>query len=729
VDESIHASAVSAQGDSFKACSESGATVEVCQNMTKLILDAKELKAGTEVTENDVRDMTEEGAALDTTDFAAACTQAQDGGEAGACSGEKLYISSEASKGVPLTSISRRAKSSATKQGQQMVKGITKMTQEAQEACATGDTKPSVDDPDFVTCVKDEAGDQMKNVRSEGGTRTVANADKRLAVDMDEAKTKQVGSYLKATGYSASSLEQMKTMDIPKMGNSTDLTNSLLKLKADVYRSVKDCVNKTACKEAAIEMSKKFGGDKMQSREDQSMNSKREATEVHMACKDGGGSNSVCTAEAKEAFVQAGGKSADWDSFDANSAPGTVKQLVETSSIGKRQGKATKIFYQRALSVELDAQAACSTIDDASTKTKMSDEFTKALEVPESELAGLSVSFQDKTDSSDGASCTLRFKAKAPKVTNDTKFEVAAKLLDGAVKAQTTRRAEVATSTYAAQETTECPETGCILAAETDTPTSSPTFAAGQTATPTAAPTIPEGGVTIEQVFAFSTLLLSDWTTDVQAVYETGFGINIGIYDETAKAFKTGCSVSSSASRRGLSVSFKAVASAEHASTAKAAAATSDATAMVANIAKASTHLGKTVPIPSAASVTAQAAVTQTAPSSSSSSGGLSTVVIVVIIVVAVLLVVVAIGVGIFFAMSKTTAPAPEDPVKPTKTDEVPAEVGVEPGDSTTLEVVDSAPTIEMEKVSEPEQEQEPEPLMLPVGSAADAGTPARRCC
>merc|ERR1712232_452296 len=56
----------------------------------------------------------------------------------------------------------------------------------------------------------------------------------------------------------------------------------------------------------------------------------------------------------------------------------------------------------------------------------------------------------------------------------------------------------------------------------------------------------------------FANLQAGDYTGKVKETYEVGYGIALGIYNTTAKAYKFGCSVTSSIkARRSVTVEFK----------------------------------------------------------------------------------------------------------------------------------------------------------------------------
>merc|ERR1711988_1260536 len=88
--------------------------------------------------------------------------------------------------------------------------------------------------------------------------------------------------------------------------------------------------------------------------------------------------------------------------------------------------------------------------------------------------------------------------------------------------------------------------------ADADTPSLAPTMA------PTTTATVVTQTVTIsEDVIAN----VDAYTGDVKDVFETGYAIAIGIYDDTSNEYEAGCSVDSTASaarRAGVAIEFTA---------------------------------------------------------------------------------------------------------------------------------------------------------------------------
>lgn len=120
----------------------------------------------------------------------------------------------------------------------------------------------------------------------------------------------------------------------------------------------------------------------------------------------------------------------------------------------------------------------------------------------------------------------------------------------------------------------------------------------------------------IVQEVSFTKIAAADWKGDVKAVYETGYGISLAIYDTAAKKYKTGCSVSSQATaarRAGVKVAFTASVenSLASAATISSKALASNPGTLVAAVQTAITTLGKasTVTAPSVADVSVAAPV------------------------------------------------------------------------------------------------------------------------
>lgn len=118
----------------------------------------------------------------------------------------------------------------------------------------------------------------------------------------------------------------------------------------------------------------------------------------------------------------------------------------------------------------------------------------------------------------------------------------------------------------------------------------------------TVVPPVPISTAVSKQM-TFNALSIADWSGDTKHVYEWGFGIGIGIYDVSAKAYKPGCSVTSTASRRAISVAFTAQVSAALATAATQAATTLTAAEMANSIQSANTALNKTVAVPNATDI------------------------------------------------------------------------------------------------------------------------------
>jgi len=177
------------------------------------------------------------------------------------------------------------------------------------------------------------------------------------------------------------------------------------------------------------------------------------------------------------------------------------------------------------------------------------------------------------------------------------------------------------------------PTTTPIAPTPTTTPTLSPIPPA--LPTPTPAPALP---VTTSSDVTFDGLSATDWVGE-RTVYETGYAIGLGIYDEVANTYLEGCSVQSTiASRRALSVVFSATYPASISTSVQSLVQTLTASTFALSISKANAALGTSVTVPSISQMTT------TSSTSNGSDSGLSTG---VIIGIAVGGAVVLVGVGI----------------------------------------------------------------------------------
>jgi len=142
--------------------------------------------------------------------------------------------------------------------------------------------------------------------------------------------------------------------------------------------------------------------------------------------------------------------------------------------------------------------------------------------------------------------CRIKYETTIPDATADDKIETVAKAIsEKTMTGTTTRRGSSTGTTSSSQSTTTCPSTGCGTGAAAAS-------AAGQ-----------QTAVKISQSIQFTSLSsASEWNGNIKNVGETGYGIGLGIYDTTAKAYRASCSVTSSASRRAVTVSFAATVSA-----------------------------------------------------------------------------------------------------------------------------------------------------------------------
>jgi len=105
---------------------------------------------------------------------------------------------------------------------------------------------------------------------------------------------------------------------------------------------------------------------------------------------------------------------------------------------------------------------------------------------------------------------------------------------------------------------------------------------------------------TIKHSMTFA-LAAKDWKGDTKLVYETAYGIAIGIYTTTTKAYKPGCSITSAiTTRRSIKVQFTAKVSSSLSAAASKASKGVTPAIMVTSISTANTALQKNVTVPSA---------------------------------------------------------------------------------------------------------------------------------
>merc|ERR1711934_1167974 len=111
-------------------------------------------------------------------------------------------------------------------------------------------------------------------------------------------------------------------------------------------------------------------------------------------------------------------------------------------------------------------------------------------------------------------------------------------------------------------------------------------------------------GKTAEAKTISQVITLSDSTTaadynsassDVAKTYNAGYGVSLGIFDTNTGTYSSGCTVTSSAARRGVSVTMKASVSAALASSATLKASSLDAATLGNAVTQAATALGPSV--------------------------------------------------------------------------------------------------------------------------------------
>merc|ERR1719231_1957060 len=138
--------------------------------------------------------------------------------------------------------------------------------------------------------------------------------------------------------------------------------------------------------------------------------------------------------------------------------------------------------------------------------------------------------------------------------------------------------------------------TGAPTSAPTAAPTTAPTSSTG-TSAPTPAPPAPKK---ITQSVSLTTVSITEFNTPViKETYDVAYGLTIGIYDGTAQAYKTGCSVSSTSTanrRAGITVSYAATVSHAETTAAETAATSlqSNPAAFTNQVSAAQTHVAAT---------------------------------------------------------------------------------------------------------------------------------------
>jgi len=201
----------------------------------------------------------------------------------------------------------------------------------------------------------------------------------------------------------------------------------------------------------------------------------------------------------------------------------------------------------------------------------------------------------------------------------------------------------------------------------TASPTPVPPTPAPTPAPPTPSPT--DAPTKIRQTMRLTLFSAADWKDTVRVVYETAYGINLGLYDTSAKAWRSGASVSSTAAagRRSVEVTYTATAPASLATAAQASADSLQASSLVSGVAAANAALGASVTIPTTAQVSNIGSVTSESstpsPTAAASSGSDSTMLVAFILVVVVVLCLCVLGLCAMYGITRlngtTTKGAP----------------------------------------------------------------------
>jgi len=185
---------------------------------------------------------------------------------------------------------------------------------------------------------------------------------------------------------------------------------------------------------------------------------------------------------------------------------------------------------------------------------------------------------------------------------------------------------------------------------------------------------------TISHSVTFSSLAnAAAYTGTVKTTYEVGYGLGLGIYDQSSESYAFGCSVSSTAARRAATVAFTGSVHHTLATSALSAASSMSASSLVSNIATANTVLGAGITVPTASQITSLTQNTVNTPTSSPTSNNddkLSTGWLIALICIGALLALALAGIAIYFATKSAPAPAPEPELPDEKTVEL--EPGVE---------------------------------------------------
>jgi len=302
----------------------------------------------------------------------------------------------------------------------------------------------------------------------------------------------------------------------------------------------------------------------------QAFNAIRNAAKTHQACKDANTADAECEKQAKTAFTDSNGVAEMWDK---------VKAKVKAMSANKRNGGVTKLKRMKSMDIDVEVPVVCSKFD--------ADKMVKDVEAKAKTKDAASKATKEATFAPDGdkTKCAVKIKCAAGTNKTDTEIEANADTVAKASYTVTTKQGRRLLSTavvYATQ------------GIEEETPAAVPT--------PTPTPgTLKKTTITHDLTFAS----LTKWEGDTKAVYEVGYGIGLGLYDESTKKWLADSSVTSKIkSRRGITVVFTATMPNSAASAAEKAAKALTPTTMVDSIKKAKTALNKpNVAAPTAADI------------------------------------------------------------------------------------------------------------------------------
>jgi len=407
---------------------------------------------------------------------------------------------------------------------------------------------------------------QVSAVYSKVAKSATEKVDKRSAI------AEEVQEEIVACVNSGTSADTCQASAITTVGGEAtveEVKDYLLKGRSDGFKIAFQCTSsdEEQCKTSAAARASMLGGKASEKKGDEKFNAMRSAANRHADCSVGNnaqGATAECETEAKEEFKKMGGSDEEW---------AVKSDAVIRLSQAHQEGDLTQIVRNASAELLFCDSTAC-TADKKSTYSTMA--ASKAAE------QGGTVGVQVQQSASGSSGCCTQFVISLPGKT-DSQIETAASAM-----AVAGRRTSY--TTYASQTVTECPSAGCNTAITLPPPPPPPT------------PPSP-GSATVSRDMTFNKLSIADWSGDTKEVYECGFGISIGIYDEIAKAYESGCSVTSIANRRSITVAFKAQVSAALANVAKQSATTLSAAVLASSIQSANTALSKTVAVPSATDI------------------------------------------------------------------------------------------------------------------------------